>query len=83
MVVAIFMACVVLIVSEGVEWASAMIELLVVGALGLLWAASDVVVITRSRIYRGMKSLDVARIQDLVLMPADRLVAPRVERVAE
>jgi hypothetical protein len=44
-----------------------------VGAIvwGIRWASSDVVIVTRTRIFRGFKSLELAKVQDLVLAPTE------------
>jgi hypothetical protein len=44
----------------------------------LVWAAGDVVVVTRSTIYRGFRSLELSKIHDLVLVPANRFIAPNI-----
>ncbi|MGV8848982.1 MAG: hypothetical protein ACOH16_05500 [Propionibacteriaceae bacterium] len=43
----------------------------------LVWAASDVVVITRTHIRRGLKTLELSKIQDLTLDPVYRLMYPK------
>jgi hypothetical protein len=43
---------------------------------GLAWASFDVVVVTRRRIYRGFRSIDVEKIEDFGLRKAERRVSP-------
>jgi len=52
---------------------------LVVVLGGLLWASCDVVVITSRKIFRGFKSLELEKIQDLVLLPGERFIAPNIK----
>lgn len=49
---------------------------------GLLWASCDVVVITPRKIFRGFKSLELEKIQDLVLLPGERFIAPNIKSCA-
>jgi hypothetical protein len=44
----------------------------------MAWAANDVVVITRTSIYRGFRSIELSRIHELVLVSVDRFIAPNV-----
>ena len=41
---------------------------------GLLWASNDVVVITPRTIFRGFRSLELGKVQDLAIRPAMRFV---------